>query len=261
MAALVMMCVMLFTCQITSFAETASNDDLIIWQAITTDTRLNLSDNKYEVVTLEPFYSVTRNGGEVKAIMTTNETDDVYEVITIFPFKLTEEGELVNSFDYVSDQVTRDASYPITIVDATVTITACFEKVPTLTAGESGITITAPIALYRHRGVEAYWSSNVSNVNITKTTIQFISIGDLLYYEKYAGNSSNYEDAVYIHDYTVSSTIYTTTVTPGVVYQAYNVMDSQYVMHPADLVNHGGFIDITLELNNSSSINRNYRVY
>lgn len=262
---IVMCAVMMLCSNMIAFAGNMSSDEMIITQAVLMDTRLNLSGMKYEVVSLEPEHANMRSGQKEKVIMTQTSEGDIVNVTTIIPFKINAEGELINSFEYATNSAARSVTYPIDdLVDVTLTVTADVEKIPTFTMGDNGVEITVPIALYRHRGVTAYWNSNGSNITMNQMRVELISKGDLLYYERYITNGTDYEDAVYIHDYSLSSTINAGSIAAGVVRQAYNVMETQYALHPSKLLEHGGFIDIQLNYTINGAIRtvqKNYRIY
>lgn len=53
-------------------------------------------------------------------------------------------------------------------------------------------------------------------------------------------------------------------IAAGVVRQAYNVMETQYALHPSNLLEHGGFIDIPLNYTVNGAVRtvqKNYRIY
>ena len=162
---------------------------MLIAQAVALDEKFNLADYEFAVVTLEENSGARSIGASEKAIQTFDTTDGVTVATTILPFKVLEDGEIVNSFEYAENvsSKTRASDFTATFVDITVTSIAYYE---TVVSSNNNY-------YYRHKGVSAYWSTNDSVANLHELNVVYKTCGSLYYYTGYElGNKESDNKAV-----------------------------------------------------------------
>lgn len=216
-------------------AETTSTEDAIIAQAVALDENMTLDDGSYTVITLGENNSNSRSvNGESKAIQKVDSNDGETTVTTIIPFRVAEDGELINSFEYISNQMTRSSTVPTTYVNITVTITANFDTLTKLTGK----------TYYRHNGVEAYWNSNISDVTLYELDVLFGSNGDLY---KYPDCYNDHNASFISSDYYTSSHLNVTGPIKNNIYDQYDPMPTDNVLYLSKSIEHGGAVTFYMD--------------
>ena len=158
--------------ELAAYAEESgtSTYDEIINQALAMDNTGNKTGKVFSVVT-ENTNTNSRgvSGDGQQIIMSTSTEGDLTSVMLVFPYKCTEEGEWINSFDYVSSNKARMSSTkPVQLVDVTVTLIATY-------ACEQNVNYWW--YFYRHAGIEAYWSSSNSTASVSNMKAWFECYG------------------------------------------------------------------------------------
>lgn len=190
-------------------------------------------------VKIEPRIVKTNKGFGVQ--LEFYEVDGNKEIMTILPYKVDENGELVNSFDYAnkqkkSNQITINQEYqpvPSYFVDVIVTVRTYW--------GEYFLHLHP---FYRHAGIEAWWSSNNLTASISSMTVNYESAGILYKYPDVISDmdGSKIQDYFYIK----SSIVKSNPVKDTVYIDGSNAMNYDRVLLCTDFFNHGGFLYVKI---------------
>ncbi len=212
---------------------TASNDDLYVVSVPKQGTSRGQTS--------------TRESSEL-AIRMVTQNNAITEVTTFFPYKTAENGDMINSFEY-SPKNTRDTgTFTSHLVDTVVATTVYYNK------ERSAINL---ITYYRHLGVRATWTSNNSNVSVSKFKIDFESYGDLHKYPE-CMTQTQYQSMIQA-DYSITSKIDKTNPYNGQICVSLDpMMPENRMLDFADGMWHGGLltVDITYVVN---GMTRTYR--
>ena len=119
------------------------------------------------------------NTNELILQSTVQQDDENYVSKTIIPYKILENGELVNSFEYAKTISPRAINQnPVEFVDVTVTVLTYYALYQCHDFNW----------VYRHSGIEAYWSSSNSSATVSKMLVRYESCGDLYAYPDVVNN-------------------------------------------------------------------------
>jgi hypothetical protein len=188
--------------------------------------------------------------------ITEDENGDII-LTTVMPYKMLENGEMIDSFQYAlqrSAGVQASVEVPTTFVDVTITVTTYFAKYQ-----------CADFAwVYRHAGIEAYWSSSNPTVSVSNMLVWYDTMGDLYAYPSVVNNGVINSTCLQ-EDYFIRSTINKSNPTKGTVYiDGSHTMPYDRVVYLSDYFNHMGLIYLKLNyVANGTSYehDRSYTVY
>lgn len=263
-----LVCGMLILHSFSVLAATPTTDfsghmeDIIIQQALALDQSSNIEGKDFTAVVLsQGDLSIGPLSGDVvvteQAIQAVSIEGDLIEVTTIFPYKITSDGELVNSFEYTPTQITRDSTDPTTFVDITVTIVTYYGQYFNLDIATS---------FYRHGGIEAYWNSSNSTAGVSNLCVAYESAGHMYQYPECTTASYKTISSFLIQrDYFISSSIDQNNPVKGQSYfDGDHTMSRSTVLDCANALEHGGMVSVTLtySVNGKSYVHdRTYNVY
>ncbi len=178
---------------------------------------------------------------------------------TIIPYKILEDGEMLNSFQYaynIANKLAPQAkvTVPTTFVDVTITVITYY----------AAYQCKDWAWVYRHAGIEAYWSSSNSTVSVSNMLVRYDTKGDLYEYptvvEKGVSNSTCLQ-----RDYFKRSSINKSNPTKGTIYiDGNNTMPYNRVVYCSNFFEHRGLIYLKLNYraNGTSYVHdRSYYVY
>jgi hypothetical protein len=170
--------------------NTVSIEDIIIQQAVMADAVTDWSDYEFEVVEIQTEDINTRSvDSGIKVLQTVNTEDGITTLTTLMPYKVVEDGELVNSFEYAQNSVNSrsNKNYVDTFTDVVVTTSVEYEEVGAF--------------YYRHGGITSYWSCPSETVSsINRLFVSYRSYGMLYYWNEGVGAgepvSENLEEVI-----------------------------------------------------------------
>lgn len=165
---------------------------------------------------------------------------------TIIPYKVDENGDLVNSFKYLSEFNKRKQNevspmaiveVPSTFVDVTVTVRTYYAHY---------FSTYHFLNFYRHAGIEAWWSSSNSTVTVSNMRVWYDTCGDLYKYPEVMDQPLSSTKVQ--NDYFIRSSIERSNPIKGTVYiDGSHTMPLNRVVLLTDYWNHGGLIYIRLQ--------------
>ncbi len=255
---------MLFLQSFSAFAAepNSSNDiieDTIIEQALALEQSANIEGKNFVAVLLNQGESEkdTFFGNSIvteQAIQAVSVQDDLVEVITIFPYKILPNGEMVNSFEYMPTQTTRNSTVPTTFVDTTITVVTSYAHYYSENNAQN---------FYRHGGIEVYWNSDNSTAKVSNMYVIYDSAGDLYKYPECLTESLS--STLIQEDYFIRSTVdQDNPVENQSYFDANHTMSRSNVLLCASYFDHGGliYLKLTYSVNgNSYTHDRSYYVY
>lgn len=238
-------------------------EETIIQQALALDQSSNMEGKDFTAVVLsQGDLGIDPLSGDAvvteQAIQAVSIEGDLIEVTTIFPYKITSDGELVNSFEYAPAQITRDSTNPTYFVDTTVTVVAYYARYDK--------TLENGYIFYRHGGIEAYWNSSNSTVSVSNMNVNFDSAGHMYQYPECTTASFESVSSYLIQkDYSIRSSINLNNPVEGQSYfDGDHTMSRSTVLDCANYYEHGGLIYIKLTYSvdgKSYTHDRSYKVY
>lgn len=264
-----LVCGMLILHSFSVLAATPTTDfsghmeDIIIQQALALDQSSNIEGKDFTAVVLsQGDLSIGPLSGDAvvteQAIQAVSIEGDLIEVTTIFPYKITSDGELVNSFEYTPTQITRDSTDPTTFVDITVTIVTYYAKYDK--------TLYNGYIFYRHGGIEAYWNSSNSTARVSNLYVAYESVGHMYQYPECTTASFDSVPSYLIQkEYSIGSYINQDNPVKGQSYfDGDHTMSRSNVLDCPNEIEHGGliYLKLTYSVNGKSDTrDRNYYVY
>lgn len=203
------------------------------------------------------------------------ETDEGYAVLfevidnygektvtTIIPYKIDDNDELVNSFEYASKQVVNagiitpaaSVEVPSKFVDVTVTVKTYYAQY---------FSSKHFLNFYRHAGIEAWWSSTNDTASVSSLTVNYETAGELYAYPDVLSGSLD-DTKIQNYYYIKSSIVKSNPVKNNVYIDGNNTMPLDRVVLLTDYFDHGGliYIKLTYKVNNTTRTNdTSYYVY
>ena len=186
-------------------------------------------------------------------------SDDETALTTIIPYKVDENDNLINSFQYLAQQnnIIRpmaESTVPTTFVDVTLTVKTYYAHYTSSTHF---------LNFYRHAGIEAWWSSNNSTVSVSSMTVNYETAGELYRYPDVMTQSLS---STKVQDYYYKkSSIVRSNPTKGTVYiDGNNTMPLDRVVLLTNYFDHGGliYLKLTYSVNGTTRTNdTSYYVY
>lgn len=239
---MLMVIIMTVSLNMTAFATDfeTDNDSTILQQAIEIDAKITAQNYKnFNIISLTNQKSALlaeMNATNEKVLQAIEYEDDLVKVTTIFPYKVLNDGELINSFEYTPVQLRSADPVPSEFVDVTVTVTAYFAHY---------FSMDNVANFYRHAGIEAYWSSNNSTVSVSNMLVRFDSAGQLYKYPECMTQSLS--STLVDNYYFIRSTIERNNPVKAQVYLDGNhTMPINRVLLCTDYFNHGGLVYLKL---------------
>lgn len=186
-----------------------SNADIIVKEVMEGQTKQFSVESVSEpkIVELDQGYAVQ---------LESKTSDDQTAVMTIIPYKIDENENLVNSFEYLSKVNEQNQGIikpmdtievPTTFVDVTLTVRTYYAHY---------FSWTNVANFYRHAGIEAWWSSNNSTVSVSSMTVNYETAGELYKYPDCIDQPL--KDTKVQDYYYIKSSIVTSNPTKGTVY-------------------------------------------
>lgn len=177
--------------------------------------------------------SINSNANELVLQSNVQQDDENCIHTAIIPYKILENGKLINSFEYANTIAPRATNQnPVQFVDVTVTVLThyalyqCYDF----------------YWVYRHSGIEAYWSSSNSSATVSKMLVRYESCGDLYAYPDVVNNGITNSTRLQ-KDYFISSEINQSNPIKGTTYRdANHTMPTNRVIYCCDYMLHGGLI-------------------
>lgn len=169
------------------------------------------------------------------------------------------DGQMVDSFYYASlmeDKISTQATstVPTKFVDVTITVITYY----------AAYQCSDWAWVYRHAGIESYWSSNNSTVSVSNMLVRYDTKGDLYAYPSVV-NDGVMSSTCLQRDYFIRSSINITNPTKGKVYiDGNHTMPTNRVVYCSDYSSHGGliYLKLTYKANGKSYVHdRSYYVY
>lgn len=215
-----------------------------------------LEDNEFNLISNTDIGIMSDESEFTLQSIDVDEFGDVTST-AIIPYKILETGEMVDSFQYaldnnISPQAT--STVPTTFVDVTITVITYY-----------ALYQTADYSLvYRHAGIESYWSSSNSTVSVSNMFVQYDTKGDLYAYPSVVDNGVINSSPLQLN-YFKRSKINKSNPVKGTVYiDGNNTMPFNRVVFLSNYFEHGGLIYLKLNYvaNGKSYVNdRSYYVY
>ena len=223
----------------------------IIEQILQLDETISATKSDLQVVSLPkpetPRIQLSSNNDSEQAVRMVEQDGDTFEVTTIYPYVVTEDGDLVSSFEYTPKETRAYPVFNYNLVDTVVAVTVRYDAV-------TGI-YSFP-TFYRHLGVQAKWTSSNSTVSVSRMRVEYESYGDLHVYPDCL-TASQYDSMIQM-DYLVYSFVNPTNPNKGQVYSSSgNAMPENRILDFADGFSHGGL----LTLNATYKVNGNTKTY
>ena len=190
-----------------------SVEDMIIQQAILADDKTDWSKHDFMVVELQKEGSSARSvDSGIKALQTESTEGDVTTFSTLMPYKVMEDGELVNSFEYAESVADSRSvnNYYDTFVDVVVATSVEYEVVGTY--------------YYRHGGITAYWGSTGNVSSIDRLYVSYRTYGVLYNWNGSLGSLYDGENPT-----ETTSVINVSNPTKGKLYSDYDTTPSDRV--------------------------------
>lgn len=230
--AIVLSVVMVWTSSVVSMA-TDYTEEMIVQQAIEMNDNTDWSSYNFTVITLEDNKRNLDLG--TKVIQGESIEDGITTLTTIIPYKILEDGEMVNSFEYAECQGRTVAQPEFLFVDTTVKVNVYYNEITSL---ETGLTY------YRHLGADVMWTSTNTTASVSKLHLNYDSVGDLC--------DENYNYIEY--SYAISTVIDKTNPVKNECYAQSNMMSSDRWLRCRNYDEHGGLVHIELDY----TVNGNY---
>ena len=210
----------------------------IIDEILMLDSSINASNDDLHVVSVQKQGpsrgQVSTNDNSELAIRMVTQNNDVTEVTTFFPYKVAENGDMVNSFEYTPKNTRDTGTFTSTLVDTVVSTTVYYNK---------EFSVTNMTNYYRHLGVRANWTSNNNNVSVSKLKIVFESYGDLHKYPE-CMTQTQYQSMIEA-DHSEKSTILKTNPYNGQICVSLDpMMPENRMLDFADGMWHGGLLTV-----------------
>lgn len=217
-----------------------------------------LTDKEFNIVSNENAGIMSNESKLMIESIEEKENGDVIQT-SILPYKVLENGEMVDSFQYalnhdsdISLQATDTT--PTTFVDVTITVMTYYAIYK---AADGAY-------LYRHAGIEAYWSSSNSTVNVSNMLVRYDTKGDLYAYPSVVDDGVRNSTPLQ-RNYFIRSQITKSNPVKGTVYiDGNNVMPFNRVVYMSNYLDHKGLIYLKLNYvanGKSYEHDRSYPVY
>lgn len=209
-----------------------------------------LTDKEFHLVSNENAGIMSNESTFMLESVDINENGDVIKT-SILPYKVLENGEMIDSFEYA---ITAKNTTPTTFVDVTITVITHYAA------------YQDPYWswVYRHAGIEAYWSSNNSTVRVKNMLVRYETKGDLYAYPDVV-NDGVRNSPLLQRDYWIRSQISQSSPVKGTVYiDGNNTMPLNRVVYMSHYFEHKGLIYLKLDYDangKSYSHDRSYTVY
>ncbi|WP_062106810.1 hypothetical protein [Bacillus niameyensis] len=217
-----------------------------------------LTDKDFHLVSNENARIMANESTFILESIDKNENGDVIQT-SILPYKILENGEMVDSFQYalnqgsnISPQATNTT--PTKFVDVTITVITSFAMYRDI--------YFSPV--YRHAGIEAYWSSSNSTVKVSNMLVRYDTRGDLYEYPSVVNNGVRNSTPLQ-KNYFKRSQISRSNPVKGTVYiDGNNTMPYNRVVSLTSYLDHKGLIYLKLNYvanGKTYEHDRSYTVY
>lgn len=240
--AILLSAVMILSSSVVSMAadRTETMEEMIVQQAIELDDKTNWTGHDFSVVTLECDNKTERTvESEKRVIQSESVEDGIATLTTIIPYKVLEDGDVINSFEYADElsenSLARGVSYNDKVVDIVIVTDVEYEVV----AGSD-------MWYYRHGGIKSYWSSSSSATTVQQLTVTYKTQGDLYTF------SGNDIQQLQSSNHPTTSVISQKNPGKGTTYSAYDWTESGKV-YAFTQSSYGTWVTVEVEFTNNGN--------